>query len=226
MISYPFSKKIIVSLLFPFALSSKAQDRDMPLVVGQKDTSRFLVFHICGDGGWKRFDVKLGDEFSAQHMPYVCLNSIKYFWSAKTPDQLAKDMIPVIHEYLKKWNKTEIILTGFSFGAEVLPFLYTRLPADLKQKVKLVMLITPAGTSDFAVHVSDMLGFDRKYPYDVAKEVEKIKNVKVLGVFGDKENSTFPMGHKQENCKITFVKGSHHFTDAKAVMDLLVKELK
>lgn len=223
----PYKKITVLLLLFlSVAINSQAQADDLPLIISKKDSSPFMVFHICGDGGWKRFDVKLASEFNTWHMSYVCLNSIKYFWSAKTPDQLAKDMIPVIYEYMKKWDKTEIILTGFSFGAEILPFLYTRLPADLKQKVKLVVLITPSSTSDFTIHVSDMLGVDRKYPYDVVKEVEKIKTTKVLAVFGDKENSTFPANHKQENCTIEFVKGSHHFTDGKAVMNLLEKELK
>jgi type IV secretory pathway VirJ component len=217
---------ILLLTLLLSANVSFGQGKVLPLIVEKFDTTRYLVFHITGDGGWRGFDIKLANEFKAHQMSYVFLNSLKYFWSRKTPDQLAKDITPVIKDYLRKWDKKELILAGFSFGAEILPFLYTRLPLDLKQKVKQIVLITPASTSDFVVHVTDMMGIDHNYGYDVVKEVEKIKTTKVLAIFGEKEESTFPASHKQENFQITFIKGSHHFTDAKSVMEKVLNELK
>jgi type IV secretory pathway VirJ component len=201
------------------------QSVDFPLKLGVNDTSKYMVFHITGDGGWMGFDIKLTKEFQAYHMPYVVLNSRKYFWKSKTPDGLAKDMIPVMYEYLKKWNKNEILLTGFSFGAEIIPFLYNRLPDDLKDKVKMITMITPAGTSDFTIHLTDMMGIEHQYKYDVVKEVGKIKNIKILAIFGKKEHSTFPADYKQKNVSIAFIKGTHHFTDDKTVMGILINEL-
>jgi type IV secretory pathway VirJ component len=216
-------------LLFTLVLSWKycfGQAKSLPLIMDKSDTSKYLVFHITGDGGWKGFDVKLAGEFKAHHMSYIFLNSLKYFWSAKTPDQLADDIAPVIRQYCKNWDNREIVLVGFSFGAEVMPFLYNRLPEDLKNKVKQIVLITPAGTSDFTIHLSDMMGADHSYAYNVVKEVENIKLSKVLVIFGEKEDSTFPEKHKQDNFRMAFVKGSHHFTDAKSVMEIILKELQ
>jgi type IV secretory pathway VirJ component len=225
-LSFIKSLALILSVfLFSFN-PAIGQEKGEPLIVNKSDSSNYLVFHITGDGGWHSFDIKMANEFKSHHLSYVYLNSLKYFWKTKTPDELAIDIIPVLREYLEKWNKKELILSGFSFGAEIIPFLYTRLPEDLKQKVKMVIAITPASTSDFTIHVSDMMGVDHKYIYDVPKEVEKIKTTKVVVIFGEKEKSTFPESMKQENLKIEFIKGGHHFTDAKSVMEEYIAELK
>jgi type IV secretory pathway VirJ component len=220
-------RKLLLTICITFCFQYfSGQELQLPLILKKSDSTNYLVFHITGDGGWRGFDIKLAKEFEANNLSYVFLNAFKYFWSAKTPDQLAIDVIPVIQSYLSKWNKKELILFGFSFGAEIIPFVYTRLPEDLKAKVKLVVMITPAKTSDFTIRLTDMMGVDHNYAYDASKEVEKIKTTRVLAIFGEKETSTFPMVSKQENLKIIRVKGSHHFTDAKAVMEKVLPELK
>ncbi len=219
--------KYILSLIFLFSFSILfSQKKDLPLIVEKFDSSKYLVFHITGDGGWRGYDIKLADEFKANKMSYIFLNAFKYFWSTKTPDQLAKDIVPVLSDSLKTWNKKELIIVGFSFGAEIIPFLFTRLPEELKQKVRLLVLITPAKTSDLTIHITDMLGVDHDYAYNVVNEVEKIKTAKVLAIFGEKETSIFSEKYKQENLKVIFIKGGHHFTDAKAVMEIILQELK
>jgi type IV secretory pathway VirJ component len=200
--------------------------KKLPVIIGNCDSSRYLVFHITGDGGWRGFDIKLANEFKVHEMSYRTLNAFRYFWSAKSPDQLAKDMTPLLRDYLIKLHRTELVLVGFSFGAEIMPFLFNRLPEDIQVKVKQIVLITPAGTSDFAIHLTDMIGAEHTYEYNVVSEVEKIKMTRVLTIFGSKERSTFPENHKQDNVKILFVKGSHHFTDARAVMDIILQELE
>jgi type IV secretory pathway VirJ component len=202
------------------------QEESLPLLLEKSDSTNYLVFHITGDGGMRGFDVKLSDEFKAHKLSYIFLNAYKYFWSPKSPDQLASDIVPVIRDYLEEWGKNAIVLSGFSFGAEVIPFLYTRLPEGLKQKVKLVVLLSPASTSDFTIHIADMIGADNTYVNDVVKEVEKITKPQVLAIFGEKEDSSFPSNHKQDNYHTLFIKGSHHFTDADGVMESVLDELK
>jgi type IV secretory pathway VirJ component len=107
-----------------------------------------------------------------------------------------------------------------------MPFLYNRLPDEIKQIIKQIILITPAASSDFEIHLTDMIGVDHDYIFDVEKEVEKIKIPKITAIFGEDENSTFPADHKQDNFKVHFVKGSHHFKDAIPVMDIILKGLK
>jgi type IV secretory pathway VirJ component len=217
---------IFISFICLSASLLFGQAGNLPLLFEQSDSTNYLVFHITGDGGMRGFDVKLSDEFKDHRFSYIILNSYKYFWEPKSPDKFASDLIPVIKDYLAKWGKSAIILSGFSFGAEVIPFLYTRLPEELKQKVKLIMLLSPASTSDFTIHLSDMIGADNTYANDVVKEVEKIKTPPVLAIFGEKEDSSFPENHKQDNYQTLFINGSHHFTNADAVMESMLDELR
>jgi type IV secretory pathway VirJ component len=41
----------------------------------------------------------------------------------------------VIRQYLAAWNKSRVLLVGYSFGADTLPFIVNRLPADLRPAV-------------------------------------------------------------------------------------------
>jgi type IV secretory pathway VirJ component len=202
------------------------QSENLPLLLEKSDSTNYLVFHVTGDGGMRGFDVKLEEQFKTHGISYIFLNAYKYFWSTKTPDQFAGDILPVIKDYMAKWGKCKIVLSGFSFGAEVIPFLYTRLPDELKQKVRLVLLLTPASTSDFTIHLADMIGVDNRYANDVVKEVERITTTPVVAIFGEKEDSTFPSDHKQDNYQAIFIRGSHHFTDADEVMEEVLNQLK
>lgn len=118
-------KNFLFLILFSFLFLINplfSQEKELPLIVERYDSLKYLVFHITGDGGWRGFDIKLADEFKAHNLSYIFLNAFKYFWSIKTPEQLTNDIVPVLREYLKKWDKKELVLVGFSFGAEIIPF--------------------------------------------------------------------------------------------------------
>ena len=219
--------KIFFLLFFGiFELQLVSQEQDLPVLIKDAQTNANpMVFYISGDGGWNNYDKKLAQEFEDNHMPYIALNSFRYFWSRKTPDELTKDVVPLIKKYLKVWQKSEIILVGYSFGAEVMPFLVNRLPADIKEKVKLITLITPGSTSDFTIHINDMLLLDGTYDYKVVPEINKITVPTILCFFGDDEVSIFPKTHQQKNLKTIKVKGGHVFSDSKIVMHSILTEL-
>ena len=216
-----------ILLIIIFCNSNEIFCQELPISTENfSANNKFLILYFSGDGGWNSFDKKMVGEFKSAEMSYIGLNSFKYFWKAKTPEIVVKDIEPILQNYLKSWKKENIILIGYSFGAEIMPFLFTRLPNDLKQKIKLLILITPAKTSDFTIHVNDMIMLDGNYAFDVSKEIEKIKLTKVLCIFGERETSIFPKSYKQENLKIEYQKGGHSFSDSKSVMNFISKELK
>lgn len=71
-----------------------------------------------------------------------------------------------------------------------------------------------------------MIGAENTYANVVVKEVEKITTTPILAIFGEKEDSSFPSNHKQDNYQTLYINGSHHFTDADGVMESLLDELK
>lgn len=214
-------------IVFFSGMNIFSQKTELPLKIKNASASSSpMIFYITGDGGWSMFDNKMHNEFETCNLSYIGLNSFRYFWSKKTPDQVAKDVVPVLYKYLNEWNKKEIVMVGYSFGAEIMPFLVTRLPNDLKEKVKLVAMITPSESSDFTIHLNDMLTFNGKYDYDVIAEVQKISTIPVFCFFGANETSIFDKLPLQKNLSIRLVKGGHHFTDAKTVVKEILISVK
>ena len=219
---------LFLLVIIQFVVPGYCLNKKLPVVTRNNgENSTPLIFHISGDGGMVRFDTKMSNEYKANGYSFVALSSLKYFMTVKSPAKVAHDAVPVIQHYIKEWNKEELILVGFSFGAEITPFLYQRLPPELKQKVKLIVLLTPAKTSDFCIHVRDMIGLDKKNEiYDVSAETANIKSTKVLAIYGKKEKNVFLKKSTQPNLKLLYIRGGHDFKDSKTIFDLIMKELE
>jgi type IV secretory pathway VirJ component len=112
---------------------------------------------ISGDGGWAGLDRGVAAAFAVRGIPVVGLDSLRYFWSARTPEKTAADVAAIIQHYQGLWHRHGVQLVGYSFGADVLPFVVNRLPATLAPQVAGVTLIGPSQSATFEIHVSDWL---------------------------------------------------------------------
>ena len=188
---------------------------DLPLSITQAtaDASTPMIVFISGDGGWTGFDQQICDQLAARHVPTVGLNSQTYFWKKKTPEQTVSDLAPVIRQYLQTWGKSKFLLVGYSFGANVAPFIYTRLSADLQQKAQNIVLLSPDVKGDFEIHVAGMLGKGGG-PYDVAAEVRGLQNTPVLCVSGVEEGNEMQTALKgAAHVRFEKIPGSHHYNN-------------
>ena len=113
---------------------------------------------LTGDGGWAVTDQGLSEALAKGGIPVVGWNSLRYFLTRKEPDRAARDLERVLRVYLPLWHKEKVILIGYSFGADVMPFLANRLPPDLAAKVSLIVLMGPSGAADFRFHPTEWLG--------------------------------------------------------------------
>ncbi|TAK40430.1 MAG: hypothetical protein EPO28_10125 [Saprospiraceae bacterium] len=205
-----------------------SQKNKLPLIitppVGQTDGP--LVIFLSGDGGWHFFCQPFSDKLASTGLPVIGWNCKKYFWETVQPEKAAADFSKVLEEYMNKWNRHSAVLIGLSFGGDVMPFIYNHLPDDVKQKIKLVVLLSPSKTTDFEVHYADMIGIGGdKYPHNVIEAVGKIGSTPVLCVYGDQETSVFPAGFGQANVQFGVVKGTHYYTDIEGVSHLVWKQL-
>ena len=58
-------------------------------------------------------------------------------------------------------------------------------------------------------------------------EVERIKGIKVLCIYGEEEKDSICKSLKNGPVKVILVKGGHHFGgDYKAIADIILKEMK
>jgi type IV secretory pathway VirJ component len=112
---------------------------DLPLVelpgLKQADGNRVAIM-LSGDGGWAGLDRAVADELNARGWSVVGWDSLRYFWTARTPQQAAHDLDRVVRHYAHAWHANQVLLIGYSQGADVLPFMVNRLPEATRELVR------------------------------------------------------------------------------------------
>jgi len=155
-------------------------------IQGRKEMAVLLT----GDGGWAVTDKGLSEELAKGGIPVVGWNSLRYFLTRKGPDRAARDLERVLRVYLPRWGKERVILIGYSFGADVVPFLANRLPPDLAGKVSIVALLGPSGAADFQFHPTEWLGKPAADSLPVLPELEKLQGKNILCAYGQREKTS------------------------------------
>jgi type IV secretory pathway VirJ component len=165
---------------------------DLPLieVPATAGTSNVMGIIITGDGGWGVTDRGIGQSLAAKGIPVVALNSLRYFWKRKTVEQTAADLNRILQHYSTLWQRTEVLVIGYSFGADVLPFMLNRLPEESLEKIRVIAFLGLSTTADFEFHVTDWIS-DRKHAASrmVRPEVEKLRGRKMLCFYGTEDTS-------------------------------------
>ncbi len=163
---------------------------DLPLVeLPAKKPTDTLAIIYSGDGGWRDIDKTIGGLLSRQGMAVVGVDSVRYFWHHREPQRIADDLARILDHYRTAWGSHRVVLIGYSFGADILPFAYNRLPSDWQQRVGTLALLAPGHGADFEVSISSWLG--RKNPRAVPSlpELQRIPPAKVLCVYGAQEKT-------------------------------------
>ena len=174
-----------------------------------------LVIYLTGDGGWNKFSKNITKEINNQGFGVVSMNSLKYFRTQKSPEVFARDIAQISDCYLKKWNKTSVIIVGYSFGADVASFLPDYLADSLKKKITKVVLLSPSASTDFVIRISDLLGFNdnEKGKFLVQPEIEK-SQLPMVCVFGQDESLLLKEQLKNDDfVSIYKLPGHHNYHD-------------
>ena len=169
-------------------------------------TSPYFVVFVTGDGGWRRIDVKVSEVLRDAGMPVVGILTNSYFARERTPEETANDLAKVIREYQTKWNRTKVVLVGYSRGAEALPFMVNRLSPDVQRDIELIALLGPAETTAFKVGKPDR--------YNLAPEVEKLWGDKLVCIVGTYEKHSICRSIPAGNATVLTLRGGHHFGGA------------
>jgi type IV secretory pathway VirJ component len=187
---------------------------DLPVVevaakagVPPKDTVAILM---SGDGGWAGLDQEIAAALSVQGIPVVGLDSLRYYWTARTPDSLAADTDKMIRYYLSRFNKQHVLLIGYSQGADVLPFAINRLPGATRQSVSLVAILGMSEHALFEFHVASWVSDDNSGP-ETLPEVNRITGTPVLCIYGEDENDSLCPKLDAKKFIVVKMKGGHHF---------------
>ena len=185
----------------------------LPLVelpVGRPSDVMAIV--LSGDGGWADLDKVIGEDLQRDGVPVVGWDSLRYFWSPKTPDQIAGNLATVMSTYMERWHAAKVILIGYSFGADVLPFAYNRLPQELRRHVALMTLLGPEKRVNFEITVSGWLNIPPgKDAVPIVPEIDKIQPRLIQCYYGEEEKHTACPDLAAKGIKVVRIAGAHHF---------------
>ena len=212
---------VVIALLLSFN-AVVAQDTQLPIkTLPSADTTKPLVFYITGDGGWTGFSDAFLQSINNAGYPVLALNARKYFWKKKTPSATALELSQLIIKYMLQWKCDSVVLAGYSFGADVMPFICNYSGEPFTKKVKHIVLMLPYTSTDFEIHLTEMMGIATHDAYSVVDEVNKLTKpiLFILGI----EKSQFPVHSlTNNNYEVITEGGGHHFDDRPGKVAALV----
>jgi type IV secretory pathway VirJ component len=206
----------LVAALTPLIAQAPAGSRAaslaaLPLVeVPAQKTGELFAVIYSGDGGWRDLDKTIAEILAGRGVPVVGVDSLRYFWRAKTPDQVARDLAAILEVYRERWGARKVLLIGYSFGAGILPFAVNRLPEPERASVVQLSLLGLEPTAAFEFHVSGWLGGAGKGP-PVLPELLRIDPSLVQCVYGEQEESTLCRAPELAGAERIHTQGGHHF---------------
>ena len=201
---------------------------DLPLVEvpANGGTGDLMAIIITGDGGWGVTDRGIAQSLAAEGIPVVGLNSLHYFWKDKTPELAARDLNRILQHYGVLWNRAEAIVVGYSFGADVLPFMLNRIPEESLQKVRVVAFLGLSSTAEFQFHLTDWLvSRKRSTALPVQPELEKLRVKKMLCFYGTDDEDTLCPKLSPGLIKVVPIHSGHRFgRDYQPIVEAILGE--
>lgn len=199
------------------APSAVRDTSDLPLheVPARGAPSHTVAVMLSGDGGWAAIDKEIADSLAAHGIAVVGLDSRSYLSTQRDPDGASKDLAWIARHYLSKYGADSLILVGYSHGADVLPFMTSRLPPDLLRRVRVMALLGAAPNATFKFHLIDLISNKkRKDDLMTVPEIEKLATagVRVLCIYGaDESESACRSVASVHGVTVVPMPGGHHF---------------
>jgi type IV secretory pathway VirJ component len=193
--------------------ASSPEIADLPLVevpaAGGEDGSKMAVI-LTGDGGWAEIDKSIGAGLAAAGVPVVGWSSLSYYWTPRTPEAAAADLARIIEHYSGRWRKPRVVLVGYSFGADVLPFLVNRLPDAVRARVASATLLGLSEAASFEFHVASWIGGGGGPTHPTLPEVRRAQ-VPITCVRGHGESDSACLPLEGSRVSVVEVGEGHHF---------------
>jgi type IV secretory pathway VirJ component len=161
---------------------------DLPLSITPASPGPLLAVLMTGDGGWAAGDKSMAKALAQRGIAVVGLNSARYLELARTPDQASNDLARILGHFLEALHRERVVLVGYSRGADLLPFMVSRLPADLRDKIVLTALLGPGQWASFEFSLLDLArSHARPDAFPVQPEVAKLRGTPILCLYGSRD---------------------------------------
>lgn len=181
---------------------------EVPTAAGNAGDT-FAVF-ASGDGGWAGLDKQVAGALAQFGIPVVGLDSLRYFWTARTPQTVAVDLDRIIRYYARRWGRSRVVLIGFSQGADVLPATIVQLPPATARLVVLNALLSLGRSAAFEFHISSWLGGDSD-GRPIGPDLARLPPSRTLCVYGEDDADAICPELPTGAARVIKLPGDHHF---------------
>ncbi len=201
---------------------------DLPLIeVPSAVAGDTFAVMLSGDGGWAGLDKEVARAVAAAGIPVVGFDSLRYFWTKRTPEDLARDLGRVVRTYVQLWRRPRVVVIGYSRGADVVPFGINRLDAATRSRVSSVVLIGLTKTASFEFHVGNWIGLGARGALPIAPEMAKLRLETVVCIQGADDAESTCGAYANTAARVVKLPGSHHFNgDYPGLASTIVREIK
>jgi type IV secretory pathway VirJ component len=222
---------LIASALIAQGTRAPAEPRvdDLPLVEVQaaNHTGTLAVF-LSGDGGWADIDRRVGEVLAQHGIDVIGFDDRAYLrGKPRTPDGVGADVARAAAAYLSRWNDQRLVLIGYSRGADLLPFVATRLPPSLRARLALVAMLALQERASFRYRFSDLWAtHSRPSDIPIRPELERLRGANMLCVYGRDEEESLCRAVDTTLVHPEARPGGHHFDgDYRAIASLILARL-
>jgi len=226
--SRPSAGLIVAVLMTLASVPGFAQRRsELPLVrvEAPAGTTGPMILLLSGDGDWAPFPKQLSELAAAHGSPVLGLKMRSYLSQRRTPDEMAATLAPVVRGQLGDWGRSQLMVIGYSRGADIAPFVVNRWPEDLRSQVSGMALVGLSERAGFEFHYDDLL-FDiaRATDLPTRPEVEKLVGMPLWCLRGADENESF-CDRPVAGMQVATHSGSHRAGGDDGTAQLVLHEL-
>lgn len=153
-------------------------------------TAATVGIFMTGDGGWAPFDTKVAADMSRAGVPTVGFDTGDYFATMRTPEEASEALGQAIAAVMERYQAQHVILVGYSFGADVGPFLVNRLPEHLRVHIDRVALMSPSDTAPFQVTLLERAGLEAPGARPVIPELTQMaaQGHRIVCLYGETDH--------------------------------------
>ena len=173
-------------------------------------TADMVAVFYSGDGGWRDLDKSIGEWLQAHGVHVIGVDSLRYFWSERTPEEIANDTTAMIRK-ADPTGKLPVAVLGYSFGADTFPFAWKYLDPAIQERTKMVGLLGVETTTSFQVSIEGWLGMEGDK--NVVPAIADIPLDRVVCVYGEEEDDTACTADELKGMDVIKLPGGHHFDE-------------
>ncbi|PZQ51219.1 MAG: type IV secretory pathway protein AcvB [Rhodovulum sulfidophilum] len=229
----PAGEALVALVSQAIASDDKVEAADplgLPLsILDAQPTRDTMAVIYSGDGGWRDLDRQVGGVLQGLGVPVVGLDSLRYFWDARQPQETADDLVRIIEHYTAHWGVHHVLLIGYSFGADILPATYNLLPPETRAKVPQLSLLALGREKPYQISVLGWFG-KQGGGGDPSDDIRAIDPAVVQCVYGTEETDDPCPDFAKSGVEAIAIQGGHHFDGdyqglAKRILDGLDRRL-